>query len=421
VKYRHAFHAGNFADAHKHATLLALLRALARKDKGFLLLDTHAGRGGYDLSSSEAHRSHEADEGIERLLDVTPPAAPSGDAAAGAANAAWPAEIADYLAVVQSFRRERHDRTAYPGSPLIALLTLRPQDRAVFIETQPAEHAALREAVSQLARYAPSAVAAARRGIPVYHLEAGNRCFDNRVPEEVNRRVIDHCSDVLLPYTERSAENLVREGIRRDRIFVTGNPILEVLEHYAPQIAASGALARLALSPKGYFLVTMHRAENVDDPARLADLLGGLDRVAAEFGKPCVVSVHPRTADRIRRSGIKVDERRLRLMEPFGLFDFIALEKAAAGVVTDSGTVQEEACIFGIPNVTLRDVTERPETTECGSNILSGRSADLLVSGMRLALGTPGSWSPPPEYAKRNVAATVARIVLSYRHPMAGY
>lgn len=162
MKYRHAFHAGNFADAHKHATLLALLRALARKDKGFLLLDTHAGRGGYDLSSSEAHRSHEADEGIERLLDVTPPAAPSGD---GAAGTAWPAEIADYLAVVQSFRRERHDRAAYPGSPLISLLALRPQDRAVFIETQPAEHAALREAVSQLARYAPAGIAAARRSV----------------------------------------------------------------------------------------------------------------------------------------------------------------------------------------------------------------------------------------------------------------
>ena len=153
MKYRHAFHAGNFADAHKHATLLALLRALARKDKGFLLLDTHAGRGGYDLSSSEAHRSHEADSGIERLLDVSPPAP------------AWPAEIADYLAVVQSFRRERHDRAAYPGSPIVALLALRPQDRAVFIESQPAEHAALREAISQSVRYAPAASAAARRAV----------------------------------------------------------------------------------------------------------------------------------------------------------------------------------------------------------------------------------------------------------------
>ncbi|MFM7707583.1 MAG: 23S rRNA (adenine(2030)-N(6))-methyltransferase RlmJ [Planctomycetota bacterium] len=153
MKYRHAFHAGNFADVHKHATLLALLRALARKDKGFLLLDTHAGRGGYDLSSSEAYRSHEADDGIERMLDVTPPAA------------GWPAEIADHLAAVQTLRRERHDRAAYPGSPLIALMTLRPQDRAVFIESQPTEHAALREAVSELARYATAGAATARRTV----------------------------------------------------------------------------------------------------------------------------------------------------------------------------------------------------------------------------------------------------------------
>ena len=158
MKYRHAFHAGNFADAHKHATLLALLRALARKDKGFLLLDTHAGRGGYDLSSGEAHRSHEAEDGIERMLDVTPPAGPDG--APG-----WPAEIADHLAVVRTLRRERHDRAAYPGSPLIALMALRPQDRAVFIESQPAEHRALREAVSELARYAAADAAAARRAV----------------------------------------------------------------------------------------------------------------------------------------------------------------------------------------------------------------------------------------------------------------
>ncbi|NBU24478.1 MAG: 23S rRNA (adenine(2030)-N(6))-methyltransferase RlmJ [Gammaproteobacteria bacterium] len=151
MKYRHAFHAGNFADVHKHVTLNALLRALARKDKGFLLLDTHAGRGGYDLSSSEAHRGHEAEHGIERLIDVTPPAA------------GWPAEISDYLTAVQTLRRERHDRAAYPGSPLLALLALRAQDRAVFIESQPGEHAALREAVSEFARYAPASLAAPRR------------------------------------------------------------------------------------------------------------------------------------------------------------------------------------------------------------------------------------------------------------------
>lgn len=260
-----------------------------------------------------------------------------------------------------------------------------------------------------------AAIVAARRGIPVYHLEAGNRCYDNRVPEEVNRRIIDHSSDVLLPYTHRSAANLVAEGIRRERIFVTGNPILEVLEHFDPQISSSRVLERFGLKAKGYFVVTMHRAENVDPPERLARLLGGLSRLVDEFGKPAIVSVHPRTADRIAKAGLKVDPRKLRLEKPFGLFDFIHLEKNAFGVVTDSGTVQEEACIFAIPNVTIRDVTERPETTECGSNILAGAIPELLVNGMKLALKTGGKWEAPEEYTKRNVASTVAKIVLSYR------
>ena len=262
-----------------------------------------------------------------------------------------------------------------------------------------------------------SAIVAARRGIPVYHLEAGNRCYDNRVPEEVNRRIIDHSSDVLMPYTERSAQNLVAEGVRRERIFVTGNPILEVLTRFNPQIRKSTILKRLKLRPKGYFLVTMHRAENVDAPDRLRRHLNGLTTLAVEFRKPVVVSVHPRTLDRMTKAGINVDPKLIRLEKPFGLFDFIHLEKHALGVVTDSGTVQEEACIYGIPNVTIRDVTERPETTECGSNILAGSDDRLLVDGMKLALHTAeAGWTAPVEYSKENVAATVAKIVLSYRN-----
>ncbi|HVY69399.1 MAG TPA: UDP-N-acetyl glucosamine 2-epimerase, partial [Verrucomicrobiae bacterium] len=260
-----------------------------------------------------------------------------------------------------------------------------------------------------------AALVAARRGIEVYHLEAGNRCYDNRVPEEVNRRVIDHCSDVLLPYTHRSAANLVAEGIRRERVFVVGNPIAEVLEHFTPEIEKSAVLARLGLRPKDYFVATMHRAENVDHPGRLRSLVDGLTRLAAHFDKPVIVSVHPRTADKIARSGLQVDSTRVRLEKPLGLFDFIHLEKCAFGVVTDSGTVQEEACIFNLPNVTIRDVTERPETTECGSNILAGASADRLVEGMKFAQAH-GSWLAPEEYARRNVAATVGRILLSHRH-----
>jgi len=261
-----------------------------------------------------------------------------------------------------------------------------------------------------------AAIVAARRGIPVYHLEAGNRCYDNRVPEEINRRLIDHSSDVLLPYTERSAANLVAEGIRRERIFVVGNPICEVLEAFEPKIKRSRVLGRLRLRAREYFVATMHRAENVDDPARLRRHCDGLMALAAEFRRPVVLSVHPRTAERIRHSALEFDPKRLRLEAPFGLFDFIHLERNALGVVTDSGTVQEEACIFGLPNVTIRDVTERPETTECGSNVLAADSAGRLITGMKLTLVSDTGWLPPPEYQKRNVAATTVKILLSHRH-----
>lgn len=263
-----------------------------------------------------------------------------------------------------------------------------------------------------------AAIVAARRGIPVYHLEAGNRCYDNRVPEEINRRIIDHSSTVLMPYTERSAENLVREGIARERVFVIGNPILEVLEKFDARIRRSTVLRSLNLKRGTYFVATMHRAENVDQPDRLARHLAAFDALAREFKQPIVLSVHPRTAEKISRSGMAPDPKRLRLEKPFGLFDFIHLEKNARGVVTDSGTVQEEACIFNLPNVTIRDVTERPETTECGSNFLASDSTEKLIAGMKLALEADSTWTPPAEYTKRNVAATVARIILSHHHPV---
>ncbi len=264
-----------------------------------------------------------------------------------------------------------------------------------------------------------AAIVAARRGIPVYHLEAGNRCYDNRVPEEVNRRIIDHCSTILMPYTQRSAENLEREGIARERIFVIGNPILEVLEKFAPRIRRSGVLRRLGLKRGSYFLATMHRAENVDNPERLGRHLAALDALSVKYKQPVVLSVHPRTAEKIAQRVLVPNRKRLLLERPFGLFDFIQLEKSARGVVTDSGTVQEETCIFNLPNVTIRDVTERPETTECGSNFLAADSTQKLVTGMKLALDASDGWTPPPEYTKRNVAATVVRIVLSHHHSVA--
>ena len=259
-----------------------------------------------------------------------------------------------------------------------------------------------------------SAIPAARRRIPVFHMEAGNRCYDDRVPEEVNRRLIDHSSAVLMPYTERSKENLVREGIERDRIYVTGNPINEVLRYFEPQIESSGALTELGVRAFEYMLVTLHRAENVDIPERLVQIFKGLETVATKFGKQVLVSVHPRTAEKIREFGIETTSDKIRLLDAFGFFDFVKLEKNALAVLTDSGTVQEECCIFGIPNVTLRDVTERPETIECGSNIISGADPDRIISSVELAIAQPASWTPPREYTATNVSNTVSKIVLGY-------
>jgi UDP-N-acetylglucosamine 2-epimerase (non-hydrolysing) len=257
-----------------------------------------------------------------------------------------------------------------------------------------------------------AALVAARLGIPVYHMEAGNRCYDDRVPEEINRRVIDHSSTVLMPYTERSKDNLIREGIERERIFVTGNPIFEVLEHHRQQIDGSTALERLGVEAGGYLLVTLHRAENVDEPARLSRMLGALAAAGRRHGVPVLVSVHPRTADRMQQFGIAGTG--VTLLRPLGFFDFVRLERHARAVLSDSGTVQEECAIFGVPNVTLRDVTERAETIECGSNILSGSMPDDIGRALAVALETTSSWHPPAEYVVPHVSRTVAKIVLGY-------
>jgi UDP-N-acetylglucosamine 2-epimerase (non-hydrolysing) len=257
-----------------------------------------------------------------------------------------------------------------------------------------------------------AAVSAARLGIPVFHMEAGNRCFDDRVPEEINRRIIDNCSDVLMPYTHRSKENLLAEGFERKRIAVTGNPIFEVLQFYRPQIDASEVMARLSVAPQSFFLATLHRAENVDGEERLRGFVTALDRVAETHGLPMLISLHPRTLDRLQHFGIDLGPH-IRVMKPLGFFDFVRLEIEAACVLSDSGTVQEECCIFGVPNVTLRDVTERAETIECGSNILTGGDGAAIESAVAVAL-MKSPWTPPAEYLVPNVSQTVAKIVMSY-------
>jgi UDP-N-acetylglucosamine 2-epimerase (non-hydrolysing) len=262
-----------------------------------------------------------------------------------------------------------------------------------------------------------SAIIAKRMGVPVYHMEAGNRCYDDRVPEEVNRRIIDHSSDVFMPYTERSRTNLLREGIFGDRIYVVGNPIYEVIQKNEFKIAGSKILNELNLEANSYFLVTTHRAENVDIPKRLENIIKAFDQIADKYDLPVVVSTHPRTRERIQDQDIRRLNEKVRFLEPFGFFDFIALERSAKCILTDSGTVQEEAAILHKPSVTIRDVTERPETVECGSNILSGADPEMILNCVDVAMSRDGSWQAPPEYLVENVSETVVNILIGYQPP----
>lgn len=254
-----------------------------------------------------------------------------------------------------------------------------------------------------------AALAAHRRGIRVHHMGAGYRTYDERAAEEINRRVIDHCSDILLPYTDHARDNLLREGFPPNRVFVIGNPIHEVLEYYRPRIETSTVLDRLGVEPGDYFLASLHRAENVDNPKRLTGLLAGLSRVAREFGKPILVSTHPRLRDRLGEDSISAGG--IRFLEPFGFFDFVRLEKTSIAVLSDSGTVQEECALFGVPAVTLRESTERAETLEHGNVVLGGVEPEGILRAVRVALESTPTM-PPPEYRRRAVSQVVVNLLL---------
>jgi len=257
-------------------------------------------------------------------------------------------------------------------------------------------------------------IVAKRMGIPVFHMEAGNRCFDYRVPEEVNRKIIDHSSTIYFPYTYSSKEYLLNEGLANEKIYVIGNPIYEVIEHYAKEIKNSQILDKLNIRPQQYFLVTMHRTENVDDEDRLKNLLTSLNEINKKYTLPIVCSLHPRTKSKMQQFGLKVSNENIHFLEPFGFFDFVSLEKNARCVITDSGTVQEECCIFKVPNITIRDVTERPETLESGSNMLTSVSPDLILSSLEVVLNEKCEWEPPAEYLAKNVSSKVVKIILGY-------
>jgi UDP-N-acetylglucosamine 2-epimerase (non-hydrolysing) len=255
-----------------------------------------------------------------------------------------------------------------------------------------------------------SAILAERLMIPVVHMEAGNRCFDLNVPEEKNRKIIDAVSSFNLVYTPYSKNNLLMEGMTPSKIIITGNPIYEVLTHYEQQINESSILDELRLKQQDFFLATIHRAENVDNPSHLSSIINALNMVAEQYKKRIIFSTHPRTRSKLA-AGIHLNPL-IELHEPFGFFDFISLEKNAFCVLTDSGTVQEECCIFHVPAITVRKTTERPETVDCGSNFISGLNENTILNGVKVMCSKPANWIRPAEYLDENVSDKVINILL---------
>ncbi|NRD76712.1 UDP-N-acetylglucosamine 2-epimerase (non-hydrolyzing) [Bacillus sp. BRMEA1] len=255
-----------------------------------------------------------------------------------------------------------------------------------------------------------------RMGIPVYHMEAGNRCFDTSVPEEINRKAIDSVSSFNLPYTMLSRENLIREGVPNHRIWVSGNPIYEVLQEYKEKIDQSDILQKLGINNNGYIVVTAHRAENVDNETRLQHIVNALQLIAKQHQIPIICSVHPRTRDRMKKFRINPQDPLIHFSEPFGFFDFVHLQKHARCVITDSGTVQEESCILHVPAVTIRNSTERPETVLCGSNVISGVHDQSIVDSVNLMILSNRSWTLPEGYGDPNVSSKVINMVLGGLH-----
>ena len=266
-----------------------------------------------------------------------------------------------------------------------------------------------------------AALMAKRMQIPVYHMEAGNRCFDENVPEETNRRIVDHTADFNLVYTEHARRNLLDEGLHPRRILLTGSPMREVLDKYLPQIRASDILDRLSLSESGYFLVSAHREENVDSPARLQMLLECLVAVREKWNLPIYVSTHPRTRNRLEALPDWTAPEGIVFHEPFGFHDFNRLQLSAACVLSDSGTISEESTILGFPAITLRDAIERPEALDTGGIIMTGLDAHDVVAAVTVAMANKPardgvSAITPNDYLIDNTSSRAVNFILSTAH-----
>jgi UDP-N-acetylglucosamine 2-epimerase len=261
-------------------------------------------------------------------------------------------------------------------------------------------------------------LSAKRRKIPVFHMEAGNRCFDQRVPEELNRKVLDHLSDINLVLSEHARRYLIAEGVRPETIIKTGSHMREVLDHYMPKIVSSDVLNRMGLSSGRYFLVSMHREENVDVPEHLGYLLDSLNALATAYGYPVIVSTHPRTRNRLEALDRGTPHPLVQFVKPFGFLDYNKLQMEAACVVSDSGTITEEASLLNLPAITIRNAHERPEGMDVGTLIMSGLQPEQVLDAVKVVLaqherGLP-SKRPVADYEALNVSQQVLRVVMSY-------
>ena len=282
-----------------------------------------------------------------------------------------------------------------------------------------------------LARHAPDALlilgdtnsclvalAAKRRKIPVFHMEAGNRCFDERVPEEINRRIVDHISDINLTYTEHARRYLLAEGLRPETVIKTGSPMQEVLQHHRGGIAASPVLERLELPPKRYFVISAHREENVDAPDRLGRLIAVVNSLVQSYDLPAVFSVHPRTRQRLESAPELRLDARVRAIAPLGFLDYARLQSESFCVISDSGTLTEESALLGFPAVTIRQAHERPEGMDQGTLVMSDLSMQRVQDAVRVVsaqASQPGiRLCPPPDYLVDDVSSKVLRIIVSY-------
>ncbi|MDM4767527.1 UDP-N-acetylglucosamine 2-epimerase (non-hydrolyzing) [Pelomonas sp. SE-A7] len=260
-------------------------------------------------------------------------------------------------------------------------------------------------------------IAAKRRKIPIFHMEAGNRCFDQRVPEETNRRIVDHTADINLTYSSIAREYLLREGMPPDQVIKTGSPMFEVLEHYRPGIEASDVLQRLQLQEQQYFVVSAHREENIESPRTFGKLVSVLNAVAEDHGLPVIVSTHPRTQKRIDAEGIKFHPG-IQLLKPLGFLDYVRLQLSSRAVLSDSGTINEESSILNFPALNLREAHERPEGMEEAAVMMVGLSVDRVRQGLALlagqARGVQRDLRLVADYSMPNVSDKVLRIIHSY-------